>query len=139
VLLAAVYKSSCHAWNNAEIVELLCFRHKSLLAGDLNSKHPFLKSVFTYSSDAKLLNLLHINEYEISAPKYPTDYFPAENGDMLDIVVHKNVQLSEVIFCDIMDSDNLPIVCHVLDYIRIRIFRTRLTNSQIGSGFKAWP
>jgi hypothetical protein len=32
VLLAAVYKSSGHAWNDADIIELLSVRHKSLLA-----------------------------------------------------------------------------------------------------------
>jgi hypothetical protein len=45
---------------------------------------------------AKVLNLLHINEFEISAPQCPTHYFPAANGDVLDIVVHKNVWLLEV-------------------------------------------
>jgi hypothetical protein len=41
VLLAAVYKSPGHAWNDTDITELLIFRHKSLLVGDLNAKHPF--------------------------------------------------------------------------------------------------
>jgi hypothetical protein len=35
VLLAAVCKSPGHAWNDADIIELLSFRHKSLLVGDL--------------------------------------------------------------------------------------------------------
>jgi hypothetical protein len=34
VLLAAV-------WSDADITELLNFRHKSILAGDLNAKNPF--------------------------------------------------------------------------------------------------
>jgi exonuclease III len=41
VLLAAVYKSPGIAWSDADINELLRFRHKSVLAGDLNAKHPF--------------------------------------------------------------------------------------------------
>jgi hypothetical protein len=41
VLFAAAYKSPGHAWNDADITELLSHRHKSLLAGDLNAKHPF--------------------------------------------------------------------------------------------------
>jgi hypothetical protein len=41
VLLAAVYKSPGHAWNDADIIELLSFRHNLLLTGDLNAKHPF--------------------------------------------------------------------------------------------------
>jgi hypothetical protein len=35
VLLATVYKSPGHTWNDADITELLRFRHKSLLAGML--------------------------------------------------------------------------------------------------------
>jgi hypothetical protein len=65
VLLTAIYKSSDQAWNDADI-ELLSFRRKPLLAGDLNAKHKFWNSVFTNSSSAKLLNLLHINyDFEI--------------------------------------------------------------------------
>jgi hypothetical protein len=45
VLLEAVSKSQGHAWNDTDITELLSFRNKSLLAGDLNAKHPFWKSV----------------------------------------------------------------------------------------------
>jgi hypothetical protein len=41
VLLAAVCKSPGHAWNDADIDELISFRHKSLQAGYLNAKHPF--------------------------------------------------------------------------------------------------
>jgi hypothetical protein len=40
ILIAAVYKSPGCAWNDAEITELLGFRHKCILAGDLNAKHP---------------------------------------------------------------------------------------------------
>jgi hypothetical protein len=53
VLLAAG-----HAWNDADIIELLSFRHKSLLAGDLNAKHPFWNSIVSNSSGAKLLKLV---------------------------------------------------------------------------------
>jgi hypothetical protein len=37
---------------------------------------------------------------------------------VLDIVVLKNVRLSKVIVADILDSHRLPIVLHLLDYIR---------------------
>jgi hypothetical protein len=65
----------------------------------------------------KLLNLLHTNEFEISAPQCPTLYSPTRNGNVLDIIVHKNVGLSEVIVPDILDSDHLPIVFYLLDHI----------------------
>jgi hypothetical protein len=42
------------------------------------------------------------------------------NGDVLDIVLRKNVQLSEVIVSDILDSVHLPVIFHLLDRIRTR-------------------
>jgi hypothetical protein len=44
VLLAAVYKSPGKVWSDADITELLSFRRKSILAGDLTAKHPFWNS-----------------------------------------------------------------------------------------------
>jgi hypothetical protein len=41
-----VYISTDHAWNDTDITELLSYRHKALLAGDLNAKHPFCNSAF---------------------------------------------------------------------------------------------
>jgi hypothetical protein len=58
VLLAAVCKSPGHAWNDANITVLLTFSHKSLLAEDLNAKHPFWNSIVSEPTGAKLLNLL---------------------------------------------------------------------------------
>jgi hypothetical protein len=61
--------------------------------------------------------LFHANDFEISAPLNPTHYSPAENGDVLDIVVHQNIRLSHVIVSDILDSDHLPIVFHILEHV----------------------
>jgi hypothetical protein len=94
MLLAAICKSPGHAWNDADFTEFSSFRRKLLLAGNMNAKYPFWNSVVSKLSGVKLLNLLHINDLEISAPKCPTRYCPARNGDMLDVVVHKNVRLS---------------------------------------------
>jgi hypothetical protein len=90
----------------------------SLLAGDLNAKLPFWNSIISNPSGEKLLNLLHIYEFEISGQQCPTHYSPVGNGDMLDIFVHKNIRLSEVIDSDILDSDRLPIVFHLLYHVR---------------------
>jgi hypothetical protein len=116
VLLASVYTSPGRAWSDADIIELLSFRRKSFFA-DLNTKHPFWNNIVSNPSGAKLLNLLHINDFEISAPQCPTQYSPTGNGDMLDIGVHKDIRLPKVIFSDILDSDNIPIIFHLLDHI----------------------
>jgi hypothetical protein len=42
------------------------------------------------------------------------------NGDALDIVVHKNIRLSNVIVSNILDSDHLPIIFHILDHVRTK-------------------
>jgi endonuclease/exonuclease/phosphatase (EEP) superfamily protein YafD len=94
------------------VSKLLSFRRKSMLAGDLNAKHPFWNSAVSNCSDQKLLELFDVNEFEISAPQCPTHYSHAGNGDVLDIVVHQNIRLSDVIVLDILGSDHMPIVFH---------------------------
>jgi hypothetical protein len=39
---------------------------------------------------------------------------------VLDIVVHQNISVSDVIVSDILDSDHLPIIFHILDHVKIR-------------------
>jgi hypothetical protein len=119
-MLAAVYKSPGHTWSNADVIELLSFRHTSVLAGDLNAKHPFWNSAVSNPSGEKLLEMFGINEFEISAPQCPTYYSPAGNGDVPDIVVHQNVRLSEIIVSDVLDSDHLPVLFHTLDHVTTR-------------------
>jgi hypothetical protein len=38
---------------------------------------------------------------------------------VLDIVVHRNIRLSNVIVSDILDSDHFPILFHILDHIKM--------------------
>jgi hypothetical protein len=64
------------------------------------------------------LNLLHINEFEISASQSPTHYNVAGNGGMLHIIVHKNVRLSGGIVSDILDNNHIPIVFPLLEHVR---------------------
>jgi hypothetical protein len=64
--------------------------------------------------------LFDLSEFEISAPQCPTHYSPSGNGDMLDIVVHQIISVSDVIVSDILDSDHLPIIFHMLDHDKIR-------------------
>jgi hypothetical protein len=86
VLLAAVYKPPNHAWCDIDVTELLRFQNKCILTGDLNAKHPFWSSTVSNPSGEKLLQLLDVNDFKISAPQSPAHYSPAGNGDVLDIV-----------------------------------------------------
>jgi hypothetical protein len=87
-LLASLYKSSGRASSDADITELLSFRSKSILAGDLNAKHPFWNSVVSKPSGEKLMDLFDLSAFEISASQCST-HSPAGNVDVLDILVHK--------------------------------------------------
>jgi hypothetical protein len=93
ILLAAVYRSPGRSWIDADITELLSFRKKCILAGDLNAKHPFWNSRISNPSAEKLLKLFDLDDFEISAPQWSTHYSPARNGDVLDIVVHRILRL----------------------------------------------
>ncbi|PNF38110.1 hypothetical protein B7P43_G15356, partial [Cryptotermes secundus] len=68
VLLAAVYKSPGRAWSDANITELLSFRRKSILAGDLNAKNSFWNRV-SNPSGLKLMDLFDMSDFEIPAPQ----------------------------------------------------------------------
>jgi hypothetical protein len=39
---------------------------------------------------------------------------------VLDIVIHQNIRVSDVIVSDILDSDHLPIIFHTRDHVKIR-------------------
>jgi hypothetical protein len=62
--------------------------------------------------------LFDLHNFEISVPQWPTHYSPAGNGDVLDIVVYKNIRISNDIISDILDSDHLPMVFHILNHFR---------------------
>jgi hypothetical protein len=66
------------------------------------------------------LALFDVNQFEISTPHCSTHYSLAVSGDVLLIVVHQTIRLSDVIVSDILDSDSKPIVIHVLDNDRSR-------------------
>jgi hypothetical protein len=62
ILLAAVHKSPGRAWINTDITELLSFKRKSILAGDLNAKNSFWNSAVTNPSGEKQLSLFPLRE-----------------------------------------------------------------------------
>jgi hypothetical protein len=57
MLLAAVYKSPQKLWSDTDIAKLLGFRNKSILADNLNAKHPVWNSEVSNPSCLKLLEL----------------------------------------------------------------------------------
>jgi hypothetical protein len=76
VLLAAIYKNPGRAWGDADIIEILSFRRKSILAGDLNAKHRFWNNEVSESSSEKLLHFFDIYQYEFFGTSMPHSLFP---------------------------------------------------------------
>jgi hypothetical protein len=120
ILLASVYKSLGRAWSDADLTELLSFTRESILAGDLNAKHPFWSSAVSNPSGEKLMSLFDFSAFEISAPQCPNHYSHAGNCEVLDIVVHQNIRVADVTVSDIFFSDHLHIIFHILDHVKIR-------------------
>jgi hypothetical protein len=48
---------------------------------------------------------------------------------VLDIVFHQNIRVSDVIISDILDSDHLPVIFHILDHVKIRNLSDPTENS----------
>jgi hypothetical protein len=120
ILPAAVYRSLVRNWCDTDIIELPDLSKKAVLAGDLNAKHPVWNSQISSRSGTGLLNLQDNSDSPISAPRCPTHYTPSDNGDVLDIMVHRNVRLSEVNALEILDSDHLSTLFHMLDHVSSR-------------------
>jgi hypothetical protein len=81
------------------------------LPGDLKGKNAFWNSAVSKPLGDKLLHLFDVKQFEISAPQCRTHYSPSGIGDVLDIVVHQNIRVSDVIVSDILDSaptNNIP-------------------------------
>jgi hypothetical protein len=64
--------------------------------------------------------LFDLSEFEISAPQCPTHYSPAGNGEVVGIVIHQNIRVPDDIVSDVLDSDYLPVLFHILDHVKIR-------------------
>jgi hypothetical protein len=56
-------------------------------------------------------------------------------GDVPDIVGHKNVQLSAVIVSDILDSDHLTVIFHLMDHVRTRNFSNPVDKFTVSERF----
>jgi hypothetical protein len=65
------------------------------------------------------MDFFDFSEFEISAQQCPTHYSPARNDDMLNIVVHLKINVSDATVSDILDSEHLPIVFHIMDHVKI--------------------
>jgi hypothetical protein len=119
-LTAAVYKPPSRVWSDAGVTGLLNFRGKSILADDLNDKTPVWNGRASKLSGVRPLDLQDNSDFQISATQRPTHCTPQESGDVLDIVVRRNVRFQMSTVSDILESDHLPILFHILDQVGTR-------------------
>jgi hypothetical protein len=80
---------------------------QNILYGVMNFQNP---------SSLKLTDSSVSSDFEISALQLPKDYTPDKWGDVLNIKVHQNVQLSEIIVLG-EDSDHKPVMFGTLDHV----------------------
>jgi hypothetical protein len=93
----AVRKGTLRTWSDTDITPLLKFRKKYILEVNLDAKHPFWNNTVPNSSGGGIYSNHSMQIVSISQrhnTQHSIQYSPAENGDMLDIVVHQNVRLS---------------------------------------------
>jgi hypothetical protein len=69
-------------WHNTD---LLGFKNKLILRGDVNTKHRVPNSKVSNPSGLKLLELFVSYSIEMSAPQCPKHYTPDGRGDVLNI------------------------------------------------------
>lgn len=85
----------------------------TILAGDLNSKHPCWYSRVSNPNGRKLFKIMNKCDWMVIGPDEPT-YFPTHENrhpDVLDILVCKNI--SGIISQDViveLDSDHVPVI-----------------------------
>jgi hypothetical protein len=120
ILLAAVYKFPIRDWSDTDMNEILSLRNKTILAGDLNAKYLVWNSQISNRTGMRLLKLQDNSDFQISAPRHPTHYTPSGNGVVLDIVLYRNVRMFDITVLEILDSDHLPILFHMLDHVSTR-------------------
>jgi hypothetical protein len=115
ILLATVNKFPGRVWIDADVSELLNFRNKSLVVGDLNTRSPVGNNQFqTHQARSYSLYLIKM-AFRFQLHTAPHIILQG-SCDM----IHKNVRLSDVTVSAILGSDHLPNIFHILDHIRGR-------------------
>jgi hypothetical protein len=79
--------------------------------------------------------------FHISMPQYPahTHYNPQGNGDVPVFVLHQNIRLRDITLSDILCSDHLPVIFHILDHFRATDFSNRAEKFTGWSSFRDLP
>lgn len=116
-LFAAVYKPPDRLLAVHDITELSTLTNKCILAGDLNAKHTAWHSRRINRAGDELYRYHLNNVININAPTVPTHHWMGRGmGDVLDIVIYKNINISaDITVLQELSSDHLPIHFQLLE------------------------
>lgn len=88
-------------------------QNPTILAGDLNSKHPAWYSRVSNPNGRKLFDIMNRKQWVVYAPDSPT-YFPSQRDrfpDVLDILLCQNINCIVNQYTEMdLDSDHIPVI-----------------------------
>ncbi|GJQ80516.1 hypothetical protein Trydic_g12407 [Trypoxylus dichotomus] len=111
VQLIAAYKAPNKLMLEADLSEIFSTRRATILAGDLNAKHPTWNSKVTNASGKCLRRFADDFNLVVDATPEPTIYPHNGQPDVLDIVVMRNVtQFHQLTVLNELSSDHNPVI-----------------------------
>lgn len=113
--LTSVYKGPNKPLLHSELDLLLSANEPTILAGDLNSKHPSWNSRLTNASGNKLRAYADRHDIAVYGPEEPTFFHAAGyRPDVLDILVAKNTTMPiELGTVNAGSSDHNPVIAYI--------------------------
>jgi exonuclease III len=130
ILLVAVYKSPGRTWSDADIAEFFSLRHKCILAGDLNAKHPSWNSTVSNPSGEKLLQLQVISKFQHHNAQPITPLWEMEMYCILWCIRISDYQMSSSL-------DQITYQQYSTSWITLELKPSQHHLRKFGSGFKA--
>ncbi|XP_045466746.1 uncharacterized protein LOC123675431 [Harmonia axyridis] len=117
IRLIAAYNRPGRKLLNDDLRRVFDPRTPTLMAGDLNAKHPAWHSRITNASGRTLNDFADNNQkIVIDAPNEPTHYGPIGRPDVLDIAMFKNIPLvHRITAISELSSDHNPFLVHLGD------------------------
>ncbi|GJQ70100.1 hypothetical protein Trydic_g22573 [Trypoxylus dichotomus] len=115
IALYAVYSSPQNNIEEADIDAIFNSHHPTILAGDLNSKHPQWNSKTLNRKGKQLKRIADERNLSVDAPTEDTHiYTPTGSTDVLDLVILKNVTTPYYLeTINDLSSDRLPVIMTV--------------------------
>lgn len=115
IRFVSIYKPPHKPLDPNDLHELLNSGKPTIIAGDLNSKHPSWNSRMSNKNGRILRNYADTNHLAIIGPDEPTHYHHAGFlPDVLDILIAKNINIPmDLATVSELNSDHNPVIVHI--------------------------